>query len=117
MPAIIVRGSKIFDAVTILAGDAATSEPVSLESANAVALHLTSIAGTSPSVTFTYSLSADGETFVVPQSPAVIGATKSAVDVMDFAPECARLIKIIATNNSEADAVEISAVLAIQDLE
>lgn len=111
-----VRASKIFDAQAIPVSDSVTSSPVQMAPASALALHLTSITGTTPSVTFTYSLgiSEDGP-WTIPQSPVTIGATKSAVDVMDFAPECAGWIKIIATNNSGANIATITAYLAVQE--
>lgn len=111
-----VRASKIFDATEIGESASATSEAVQMAPAGGLALHLTEITGTSPSVTFTYSLgiSADGP-WTVPQSPVTIGATKAAVDVMDFAPECAGWIKIIATNNNGVNHVTITAYLAVQE--
>lgn len=111
----LTRGSLLWDAVSIPQSGSSTSEPVEMGKADALALHLTAITGTNPSVTFTYSLSADGVTYVVPQSPVTIGATKAAADVMDFAPECANWIKIIATNNNAGAAVVITANLAVQE--
>lgn len=111
----LTRGTKIFAATSILASGSAVSEAVDMGKADALALHLTSITGTGPSVTFTYSLSVDGVTYTTPQSPVTIGATKSAVDVMDFAPEAANYIKITATNNNAGQPVTISANLAVQE--
>ena len=100
-------------------GTAATvvSEPINIEKANAMALHVTAITGTAPDVTFTYSSSNsyDG-TYTVPTSPAAIGANIGAVDVLDFAPEAARFIKISAENNSGANIATVTAQLAIQEL-
>jgi hypothetical protein len=113
--ATLVRASKIWTAKQIAGGATDTSEAIEMGRADALALHLTAIAGTNPSVTFTYSLSCDGTTYTTPQSPATIGATKAAVDVMDFAPEAANWIKITATNNNGSDAVTITASLAVQE--
>ena len=111
----LVRATKVFDAVTIAAGSASTSGAVQMAPMDAMALHLTSITGTTPSCTFTYSLGiTDTSTFIVPQSPATIGATKAAVDVMDFVPECSGWIKIIATNAGTGPIV-ITAYLAQQE--
>ena len=110
---------QLFDGESIAFGASATSAGVEMGTASALALHLTAITGTLPDVTFTYQLSnsKDGAgTYVVPQSPATIGANLAAVDVMDFAPELARYIQIIATNNSGANAAVITAQLAIQEL-
>lgn len=111
----IVKTVKLWETEAVGSSAVSTSNAVSLDAANALALHLTSITGDTPSVTFTYMLSADGVTYVTPQSPATIGATKAAVDVMDFAPECARFIKIVATNNNASNDVTFSAFLAIQE--
>jgi hypothetical protein len=111
----LTRGSLIFDAVVIAQSGTAVSEAIDMSKADALALHLTAITGTNPSVTFTYSLSCDGTTYTTPQSPVTIGATKAAVDVMDFAPEAANWIKITATNNNAGAAVTITANLAIQE--
>jgi len=102
---------------TILASGSYTSEAVDMATATALALHVTAIAGTGPSVAFTYSLSntKDG-TYVTPSSPVTIGAAVTAVDVLDFAPELARFIKIIVTNNNAGQPVTLTASLAIQEL-
>ena len=107
---------KIIDDQTIAFGTAYTCEPVEMGTASALALHVTSVAGTLPDVTFTYSLSntKDG-TYVTPNAPVTIGANVANDDVLDFAPELARYIKIIATNNSGANAVTLTASLAIQE--
>ena len=101
---------------TILATAAYTCEPVEMGTATALALHVTAVAGTLPDVTFTYSLSntKDG-TYVVPNSPVTIGANLANDDVLDFAPELARYIKIIATNNNATQPVTLTASLAIQE--
>lgn len=102
---------------TSLAGSSAiTATAVDISSSDALALYLTSITGTTPSVTFTYSLCAGNDitnsTYVTPQSPVTIGAAKSAVDVMDFAPEASAGIKIIATNNGTGTVVLTSYLVA-----
>ena len=106
---------KIFDSQEIAAGGAYTTPALDIASANALALHLQSITGTSPDVTFTYSLGTDKSgTFVTPASPATIGANIGAVDVLDFAPEACRYLKITATNNNGSNAVSLTGVLAVQ---
>lgn len=112
--AAIVDVVKLFDQ-TIAAGATAVSAGWRIESADALALHLTSITGTSPDVTFTYALSVDGVTYTTPQTPVSIGANKGAADVMDFAPEAAKWIRITATNNNGANSVTIVAYLAQQE--
>jgi hypothetical protein len=114
--ATIVRSSVLWSATSIGASATSTSAAVPLDKANGFALHLTAITGTSPNVTFTYSLSCDGTTYTTPQSPVTIGANKAAADVMDFAPEAAKWMKITATNNNGSNAVTISATLAIQEI-
>ena len=108
--------SQIWDAETIAAGGTATSAAVDIAKASALALHLTAITGTGPDVTFTYSLSnsRDG-TYTTPSSPVTIGANLGAVDVLDFAPEAGRFIKITATNNNGAQTVTITCQLAVQE--
>ena len=108
---------KIFDALTIGAGGTATSAAVDLSAASALALHVKAVTGAAPSVTFTYSLgNTQDDTFVTPSAPATIGANIAAADVLDFAPELARFIKIIATNNNGAAAVILTAALAVQEI-
>lgn len=116
MSSSICRATQVFNGVVIAASSVATSEPVNMQSADALALHLTAISGTSPSVTFTYSLGiAEAGPYTTPQSPATIGATKAAVDVMDFAPEAAAYIKIIATNVNGTNAATITSYLVVQE--
>jgi len=106
---------KIFDAEVIGAGGTATSAPIEMGTALALALHVNSIAGTTEDVTFTYSLgNTRDDTFIIPSSPATIGANIGAVDVLDFAPELAKYIKIIATNNDVAG-VTLTATLTVQE--
>jgi hypothetical protein len=84
--------------------------------AAALAVHLTAISGTTPSATFTYSLGISEEgPYTIPQSPATIGATKAAVDVMDFAPEAAGWIKII-TANAGTGPIVVTAYLVVQEI-
>jgi hypothetical protein len=116
MSSAVCRATQVFNGVTIAASSTATSNPVNMAPAQALALHLTAISGTSPSVTFTYSLGISEEgPYTIPQSPATIGATKSAVDVMDFAPEAASYIKIVATNNNGTNAATITGYLVVQE--
>jgi hypothetical protein len=112
---VIVRSCKVFNAEVLTSSGVATSQAIPIDAAESLALHLTGIDGVSPDVSFTYTLSADGSTFIAPQSPVTIGANKSAADIMDFAPECAREIKILATNNVTTN-VTLTAYLCVQDL-
>jgi hypothetical protein len=110
-----VSAVTVWNTTTVPGSTAITSSAIDIQSADALALYLSAISGTTPSITFTYSLSPrlDG-TFTIPQSPVTIGATKAAVDVMDFAPEAAGAIKIIATNNGTG-AVVMTSTLVIQE--
>lgn len=110
-----VASTKIWNSITVTTAAAVTSDALQIESADAMALHLTAISGTTPNITFTYSLapSLNGP-FTTPQSPTAIGANKAAVDVLDFAPECAGAIKIIATN-AGAGPVVLTAYLVVQE--
>lgn len=111
----LTRSSLLWNAKVLAASTSYDSEPVEMARAEALALHLTAITGTGPTVTFTYKLSCDGTTYTTPQSPATIGATKSAADVMDFAPEAANWIIITATNNNAGQTATITARLAVQE--
>jgi hypothetical protein len=107
---------KLFDNVTIAASGTDTSASVYMGQATAMALHLQSIAGTAPDVTFTYQVSTNKDTdFVTPSSPVTIGNNLAAADVLDFAPEAAKFIRLIATNNNGANPVTLTGVLAIQE--
>ena len=113
--ALLMGTHQLWDAQVVTTGAASTSAAIGIGQANALALHLTAIAGTALDVTFTYSLSTSRTgTFVTPVSPVTIKANAAAVDVLDFSPEAAGWIKIIATNNS-ANSVTFSAVLAVQE--
>ena len=108
---------QLWTTEAIGAGAVATSAAVDIGKASAMALHLTAITGTTPDVTFTYSLSSSREgTFTVPVSPVTIKANAAAADVLAFAPEAANFIKLIATNNSGANIATITAQLAVQEL-
>jgi len=109
---------QLWTTESIAASGTAVSEPIDIGKANALALHVTAITGgVGLDVTFTYSLSNSKEgTYVTPSSPATIGANIAAADVLDFAPEAARFIKITATNNDVADAAVVTAQLAMQEL-
>lgn len=108
---------KIFDGETIAASGASTSAAIEMGTALALALFVDSIAGTALDVTFTYSLgnTRDGA-FVTPTAPVTIGANISAADVLDFAPELAKYIKITATNNNAVNGVtEMTCTLTVQE--
>lgn len=111
-----IVATKIWDTVTVTTGSAQTSAAVNIASAEAMALHLTAISGASPLMDFTYSLapSENSSTFTTPQAGVTIGTAKAAVDVMDFAPEAAGQIKIIATNAGTGPVV-ITAFLVVQE--
>jgi len=107
---------KLWTAKAIAISSTETSDAIPIEKATALALHVTALTGTTPDVTFTYSLSnsRDG-TFVVPLSPVTIKASAGAADIHDFAPEFGKWIKIRATNNSGANIATLTAELAIQE--
>jgi hypothetical protein len=108
---------QLWTAESIAKSTAVTSAAIDIGKANALALHVTALTGTTPDVTFTYSLSNSREgTFVTPLSPATIKANAGAADVHDFAPEAAGFIKIIATNNSATNAAVLTAQLAVQEM-
>jgi len=108
---------QLWTAEAVGTSSAVTSDAVDIGKANALALHLTAITGTTPDVTFTYSLSnSRAGTYTTPVSPVTIKANAAAADVLDFAPEAAGFIKIIATNNSAANIATITAQLAVQEL-
>lgn len=112
-----IVSTQLWNGTTLAGSSALTATATDISSTDALALYLTSITGTAPSVTFTYSLSPGSDptaAFITPQSPVTIGATKSAVDVMDFVPEAGNFIKIIATNNGTG-AVIMSAYLVSQE--
>lgn len=112
-----IVSTQLWSAVSLAGSSAITATACDISSSDALALYLTSITGTTPSVTFTYSLSPGSDptqAFITPQSPVTIGATKAAVDVMDFAPEAGNFIKIIATNNGTGTVV-MSAYLVSQE--
>lgn len=98
------------------AGATATSEPVDISKANALAIHHNETAGTG-TITYTYSLSSSkAGTYITPASPVTIGADITADDVLDFAPEAASWIKITATESGASAAVTITSTLCIQEL-
>lgn len=113
-----IVSSTLWNGVTVAGSSALTATAIDISSTDALALYLTAISGTSPSITFTYSLCAGSDPvagpYIVPQSPVTIGATKAAVDVMDFVPEASGYIKIIATNNGTG-AVVMTAYLVSQE--
>ena len=108
---------KIFDGITIAASGTAVAEPVEMGTALALALFVNSIAGTALDVTFTYSLgNTRTDTFTTPTAPVTIGANIAAADVLDFAPELAKYIKITATNNNAVNPVtEMTCTLTVQE--
>lgn len=107
---------QLWDAEAIGTTSSVTSAAVNIAKASALALHVTALTGTTPDVTFTYSLSnSENGTYVIPNSPVTIGASVANDDVLDFAPEAASWIKIIATNNSGANIATLTAQLAVQE--
>lgn len=110
-----IAATTLWTNQSLAAGSALTATAVGCQEADAFAVYLTSVTGTTPKVTFTYSIAPTlSGTFVTPQSPATIGADKAAADVMDFAPEAAGAIKIIATNSGTGTIV-FSSTLVIQE--
>lgn len=107
---------QVWSAKAITTGATATTDALDIAKANAMALHVTTLSGTAPDVTFTYSLSSSrAGTYTTPASPVTIGASVGTADVLDFSPEAARFIKITATNNNGGTAT-ITAQLAVQEL-
>jgi len=93
-----------------------TSEPIDISKANALAIHHNETAGTG-TITYTYSLSPSrAGTYIIPTSPVTIGADVTADDILDFAPEAAKFIKIIATESGGSAAVTVTSTLVIQEL-
>lgn len=113
-----IVSTNLWNGATVAGSSALTSIATNIESSDALALHLTAITGTTPSITFTYSLCCQQDlvngVYTIPQTPVTIGATKAAADVMGFAPQCAAGIKIIATNNGTG-AVVMTAYLVSQE--
>jgi hypothetical protein len=111
-----VAVTKIWDTQTVTTAAAVTSSAVEIQEAEAMSLHLTAISGTTPSISFTYSLSPSlhSGVWTTPQSGVTIGTAKAAVDVMDFAPEAAGAIKIIATNIGTGPVV-LTSYLVVQE--
>ncbi len=68
-------------------------------------------------VDYTYELSSDGDVsgavWTAPSAGAAIG-THTVLDFTDFAPEAAKYIRIIATNN-DVGAVTLTSVLHMQE--
>lgn len=104
-----IVSSLLWSNVSLAGSSALTATACNIESSNALALYLTAISGTTPSVTFTYSLCATSDfangPYIVPTSPTTIGAAVATTDVMGFAPEASGAIKIIATNNGTGTVV------------
>ena len=100
----------------LTAGAAATSEPIDISKANALAIHHNETAGTG-TVTYTYSLSpSKAGTYITPASPVTIGADITADDVLDFSPEAASWMKVTATESGGAQAITFTSTLCIQEL-
>lgn len=112
-----IVSTQLWSGLSLGASSVATATACDISSTDALAVYLTSITGTTPLATFTYSLCPTTDstaTFVTPQSPVTIGANKAAVDVMDFAPEAGAYIKIIVTNAGTGTIV-LSAFLVSQE--
>lgn len=108
--------TQLWTAQAITTGASVTSDAVDISKAETMALHLTAISGTTPDVTFTYSLSSSrAGTFTTPATPVTIKVSAAAVDVLDFTPEAAAFIKITATNNNGGTAT-LSAQLAVKEV-
>jgi len=95
-----IASTKIFDAVTISNGAAATSPAINIEAGEAFSLHLSAISGTVPSVTFTYSIapSTNGP-FTTPVSPSTTFSAQTSPNVLPLVPEAGGGLKITATNS------------------
>ena len=92
-----------------------TSSAVDIQGADALALYVSAITGTTPSITFTYEVAPTlSGTYQKPIAGVTIGTAIAAADVLDFAPEAAGGIKIVATNNGTG-AVVLTATLVVQE--
>ena len=113
-----MNAAKIFDAVLVAnTGGTATSAAIRMDEAMTMSLH-TQIAttGGTINVTYTYELSTSNDAtavWITPSAPVTIG-TAAALDVLDFAPEAAKFIRITATNNDGSD-VTLTTVLCVQE--
>jgi len=106
---------QLWTAEAIATSSAVTSEAIDIANLSAAAVHVTALTGTTPDVTFTYTLSNSKEgTYVA--GDATIGANVSAAGIFDFTPEAGRFIKITATNNSGANIATLTAQLAVQEM-
>lgn len=112
----IMKSVRIFDGQVLTASATATSEPIEIGKANALAIHHNETSGTG-TVTYTYALSPKKEgVYITPASPVTIGAGITADDVLDFAPEAAGWIKITATEAGGTQSITFTSVLMIQEL-
>jgi hypothetical protein len=114
-----IAATKLWESATMVGSGTnsgvTTSTAVDIQEADAMALHVTAISGTTPSITFTYTLAPTlNGPFTKPVAGVTIGTAIAAVDVLDFAPEAAGAIKIVATNNGTG-AVVLTSYLVVQE--
>ena len=107
-------GNYLVTEAQIAAGGSFTSASIDVEKGIAFAVHLQTLTGTAPDITFTYQLSSSSDGVFITGNET-IGANVGAVDIMDFAPEAGSYIQIIITNNNGVNTVTPRVVLAIQE--
>lgn len=115
--------NKIFDGITIAAGGVASSVPLELP------YHLEGFFSLQIEITgdgtgkFEYSISNDGETYIVQTAAAdqiVAGFTKTSgpasdgKDVVSFEPEVTKKMKIICTETGAASSIVVTATVLVR---
>lgn len=111
---VTMYAGRIFDAEVVTGGGGtATSDAIRMDAASAMSVQ-TQVATTAGSinVTYTYQVSSNSDGPWVDGNVSITGHT--ALDVSDFAPEAAKWIRIVVTNNDAAD-VTLTAVLNMQE--
>ena len=110
-----MQAVQLWTAEAIAHSTAVTSDPIDISKLSAAAVHVTALTGTTPDVTFTYTLSnSRAGTYVA--GDVTIGANVAAAGVFDFSPEAAHYMKIITANNSGANTATLTAQIAVQEL-
>ena len=98
----------------IAIGGTFTSAPINIEKATAACIHLQSLVGTLPDVGFSYTVSSSRNgTYLA--GLATTSASESAAVIIPFTPEPASWLKMTVTNNSGANVVTPTVVLALAD--
>ena len=105
---------ELWTAEAIGTGVTKTTAAIDIAKLGAAAVHVTALTGTTPDVTFTYTLSnSRAGTYVAGE--ATIKANANSAGIHDFSPEAGRFIKILAKNNSGANIATLTAQLAVQE--